>query len=213
MHDGSAHDQYNLRVRVYIEAYLDGTKLDPTKVKGKEQAKEFAEGLVRAIEESGDDYVGEYLKMLRRGASKNEIGAFGRSYKAASERGEKWYFRRASESGRKVEDVASIVSTRGSPLRRSGQYLARKGARALLGGLSVMCVATMATETEASDAIAGVLPPGAGFAWMAAEELVDWGWSSAKDWAENDYFPTSKDGYGGEIGRLGDIIDNADGHP
>jgi hypothetical protein len=76
-----------------------------------------------------------------------------------------------------------------------------------------MFVATMATETEASDAIAGVLPPGAGFAWMAAEELVDWGWSSAKDWAENDYFPTSKDGYGGEIGRLGDIIDNADGHP
>jgi hypothetical protein len=124
-----------------------------------------------------------------------------------------WYLKRVSRTKKAKADVATIFSTRGSPLRRSGKYLARKGAKVLLGGLSVVYVATMATETEGSDAITAVLPPGASLAWMAAEELVDWGWKSAKDWAENDYFPTSKEGYVGAIESLGEIIDEADGIP
>ncbi len=161
----TAHAQYNLRIRGILEQYLKETKIDPTELRGK-VADDGVAGLVKRIENSGDEFITGYLTMLRSGKSVRETTAWAARYRdevlsgVRKGRGAYWL----EKSG---DDAAELA---GRTLARSA---ARRGAKLLKVAGPVVIIYFVATSADAGEALEAILPPGVDYAWSYAGRFYE----------------------------------------
>ena len=80
-HGSAAHDQYTKRVDAITKTYIKEKGIDPSGLSGK-AARDYADGLVEAVDSAGDAYVNGFNSRVAAGATQAELKVWGREYKA-----------------------------------------------------------------------------------------------------------------------------------